>query len=255
MKTALFTSAFLYAASLGVSIAALAAPNDNASPTPGATLAAPNNDASSTPGAALAAPNNNANPTPGASPAAVTPYSGFLLGSKIIGSHINNLQGEDIGTIDDLIVNPDTGRVRFAVLSVGGFLGVGNDKLIVPWQAIGLQKNRPGEAPNYVIDASKDKLGKAPKFDANKLTDLFAQTTAQPIFDYFSITYFEDVPAPGQSQAQPMGKTPAPLPGQTASPAVGLTAPPAVGLTASPTPGASVSPTPAASASSTPAAQ
>ncbi|MBV9390543.1 MAG: PRC-barrel domain-containing protein [Verrucomicrobia bacterium] len=243
MKKPLFTTAFLYAASIGICSAAVSAPNENANPTPGAALATPNNNANATPGAALGATNNNANPTPSASPSPVTPYTGFLLGSKIIGSHINNLQNDDIGTIDDLIVNPDTGRVRFAVLSVGGFLGVGNDKIIVPWQAVGLQKNRPGEAPSYVIDVSKDKLQKAPKFDANKLTDLFAKTTAQPIFDYFTITYFEDVPAPGQAQAQPMGKTPSPTPGQAATPAVGLSAPTPV---TSPTPGEAASPSPTA---------
>ena len=52
-------------------------------------------------------------------------YNGFLLSSKITGSHVKNHQNEDIGTIDNLVVNPETGRVRFAVLGVGGFLGIG----------------------------------------------------------------------------------------------------------------------------------
>ena len=110
-----------------------------------------------------------------------------------MGSHIKNLQNQDIGTIDDLIFNPDTGHVRFAVLSVGSFLGVGETKVAVPWAAVGLEKNSPGEAPSYVVDATKDKLEKAPRFDANKLSDLYARTTAQPIFDYYDIIFFEDV--------------------------------------------------------------
>ena len=127
------------------------------------------------------------------------PYNGFLLGTKIVGSHVMNLQKQDIGTIDDLVVNPDTGRVRFAVIGVGGFLGVGDTKVVVPWGAVGLEKNKPGDAPSYVLDVTKDRLEKAPKFDASKLSDLYASATAQPIFDYYSITFFEDLPTPAAS--------------------------------------------------------
>jgi sporulation protein YlmC with PRC-barrel domain len=137
-----------------------------------------------------------ASPSPSASPAAkVTPYEGLLLTTKVVGSHIKNLQNQDIGTIDDLIFNPDTGRVRFAVLGVGGFLGAGETKVVVPWGAVGLVKGSPGEAPSYVIDAPKDKLTNAPRLEPNKLTDLYARAAAQPIFDYFDIIFFEDVPA------------------------------------------------------------
>ena len=168
MKAPLFTSAAACVLSLGFSTFALAGPT----PTPTAT--------------------------PTASPTAnVSPYNGFLLGTKVEGSSIKNLQDQNIGTIKDLVVNPDTGRVRFAVLSVGGFLGMGDTEVVVPWGAIGLEKNKPGDAPSYVIDATKDKLEKAPKFDANKLSDLYA--ASRPIFDYYSVTFFEDVPAASPS--------------------------------------------------------
>ena len=175
MKTPLLTTALLCAASITFSHGAMAAPKESPSPTPAAKTAA------------------------------VTDYDGFLLGTKIVGSHLKNLQNQDIGTIDDLVVNPDTGRVRFAVLDVGGFLGVDATKVVVPWGAIGLEKNKPGDAPSYVIDATKDRLDKAPKFDASKLSDLYARANAQPIFDYYSITFFDDVPVAGQSN----GKAPA----------------------------------------------
>ena len=168
MKAPLFTSAAACVLSLGLSTVALAAPT----PTPTAS--------------------------PTASPmAGVTLYNGFLLGTKIEGSAIKNLQNQNIGTIKDLIVNPDTGHVRFAVLSVGGFLGLGDTEVAVPWGAIGLEKSKAGEAPSYVIDVTKDKLEKAPKFDASKMGDLYA--ASRPIFDYYSITFFDDVPAASPS--------------------------------------------------------
>ena len=172
MKTPLLTTALLCAASVAFSNVAVAAPKDSSLLTPTAKTEA------------------------------VTDYDGFLLGTKIIGSHLKNLQNQDIGTIDDLVVNPDTGRVRFAVLDVGGFLGIDAAKVVVPWGAVGLEKNKPGDAPSYVIDATKDRLEKAPKFDASKLSDLYARANAQPIFDYYSITFFDDVPAVGQNNAK-----------------------------------------------------
>jgi len=219
MKTPRIAAVLLCAACLSFSPGASAAPNDSPATSPDVTPDA----------------------GPAASPAKVTPYEGLLLTTKVVGSRITNLQNEDIGTIDDLIFNPDTGRVRFAVLGVGTFLGVGGAKVVVPWGAVGLVKGPPGEAPSYVIDAPKDKLANAPRFDPNKLTDLHARTTAQPIFDYFAITFFEDVPAPGQTTA-PTGKavtgtpTPGPTAGITPSPTgIGLGVPVA-SPTASPTP-------------------
>ena len=173
MKTPSLPAVLACALSLGLSTAAMAAPT----PTPTAT----------------------ASSTPASGADVFHPYNGFLLGTKIVGSHVMNLQKQDIGTIDDLVVNPDTGRVRFAVIGVGGFLGVGDTKVVVPWGAVGLEKNKPGDAPSYVLDATKERLEKAPKFDSSKLSDLYATATAQPIFDYYSITFFEDLPTPAAS--------------------------------------------------------
>ena len=151
----------------------------------------------------VAAPTPTPSPTASSSmPTNIAPYNGFLLGSVITGSHIKNFQGQDIGTIKDLVVNPDTGHIRVAVLSVGGFLGMGDTEVIAPWGAVGLEKNAPGKEPSYVINATKDKLEKAPRFDASKLTQLYTKTMAQPIFDYYEIVYFDDVlPAASPSPA------------------------------------------------------
>jgi len=77
---------------------------------------------------------------------------------KIVGSTVKNLQNQELRTISDLMVKPDTGRVRFAVLSVGA-----SDKVAVPWDAIQLEKNMAGEAPAYALDVNKQKLDNAPK--------------------------------------------------------------------------------------------
>ena len=59
----------------------------------------------------------------------------LLAASEVKGARVINFQNENIGDIDELLIESDTGQVRFAVLSVGGFLGLGNTKVAVPWLA------------------------------------------------------------------------------------------------------------------------
>ena len=81
--------------------------------------------------------------------------------SKVVGSTVVNEANETVGTIDDLIVTP-THNVPFAVLSVGGFLGVGSKYVVVPFSSLqikGKQIVLPG--------ATKDSLTALPAFKYN----------------------------------------------------------------------------------------
>ena len=55
--------------------------------------------------------------------------------STVIGSKVVNQQGEDLGTIEDIVVDVDVGRIAYAVLSFGGFLGMGDKYFAIPWEA------------------------------------------------------------------------------------------------------------------------
>jgi len=56
--------------------------------------------------------------------------------ASLLGSKVRDLQGEKVGTVQHLLINPRTGLVLYAVVSIGGFLGMGEKTLIVPWQAL-----------------------------------------------------------------------------------------------------------------------
>lgn len=129
-------------------------------------------------------------------------YEGFLLSSNVTGNHVKNLQDEDLGTIKNLILNPLTGRLRFAVLSVGGYLGMGETDVVVPWAALDVEATSTGGHPSYVLDTTKDKLKNAPRFDPTKLTDLYDRTTAEPIFTYYDIIWFPDVETSAEKAAR-----------------------------------------------------
>jgi hypothetical protein len=78
--------------------------------------------------------------------------------SKVVGSTVVNEANETVGTIDDLIVTPGD-KVPFAVLSVGGFLGMGTKYVVVPYSALVVHDKRmmlPG--------ATKESLKSLPEF-------------------------------------------------------------------------------------------
>ncbi len=114
-------------------------------------------------------------------------YPALLAASEIKGTKVTNLQKENIGDIDELLIEPETGHVRFAVLSVGGFLGLGSTKVAVPWNAFQISKE--GDKPKYVLDATKDRLEKAPKVEGRNYDRLYARETAEPIFVYWHETW------------------------------------------------------------------
>ena len=116
-------------------------------------------------------------------------YSGLLSSTQIKGAEVMNLQNQEIGTIEEVLVDPSSGRVRFAVLSVGGFLGLGDSEVAVPWDAV--QVSKSGDNPKYVLDASKERLEKAPRVEGKKYDRLYTRQDAEPTFLYWGITWYD----------------------------------------------------------------
>ena len=81
--------------------------------------------------------------------------------SKVVGSTVVNETNQTVGTIDDLIVTP-TEKVPFAVLSVGGFLGMGTKYVVVPFSSLQV-KDKQMVLPG----ATKDSLKALPEFKYN----------------------------------------------------------------------------------------
>jgi hypothetical protein len=81
--------------------------------------------------------------------------------SKVVGSTVVNETNETVGTIDDLIVTPGD-KVPFAVLSVGGFLGMGTKFVVVPYNSLEIRDNKM-----VLIGATKESLKSLPAFKYN----------------------------------------------------------------------------------------
>jgi len=84
----------------------------------------------------------------------------------IIGVRIKNSQGKDIGEIDALVLDPTDGKVTHAVVGVGGFLGIGEKQVIVPWSdvKVSMDHNR------MVVNMDQPTLERAPRYERKLLT-------------------------------------------------------------------------------------
>jgi sporulation protein YlmC with PRC-barrel domain len=103
----------------------------------------------------------------GHKPDALTAVQGVLLSTEtLLGSDIKNSQGQDVGDLKQLMLDPHTGRVRYAVVAIGGFLGMGEKSVIVPWHA--LEVARDGKS--LVLNVSPQMLQQASAYEKGQET-------------------------------------------------------------------------------------
>jgi len=101
----------------------------------------------------------------GHKPDVLTAVQGVLLSTEaLLGSDVKNPQGQDVGDLKHLILDPRTGRVMYAVVAMGGFLGMGEKTVIVPWNA--LEVARDGKS--LVLNVAPQMLQQAPAYEKDK---------------------------------------------------------------------------------------
>jgi sporulation protein YlmC with PRC-barrel domain len=117
----------------------------------------------------------------GASITAEGPRINAFMTKKIIGSKVINLKGETLGKIDDLVVDIDTGRIVYAVLDSGGFLGIGEKLFPVPWGSLAAL---PSEGI-FFLNQSKEQMAKAPSFNRKNLPNMGDVRWGADVFKYY----------------------------------------------------------------------
>ena len=111
----------------------------------------------------------------------------LLAASEIKGARVINFQNQDVGDIDELLIEPDTGEIRFTVVSVGGFLGLGSTRVAVPWMAFQIVDEQ-GRV-KYMLDATTERLEKAPRVEGKNYERLYPANAAEPIFVYWDVEW------------------------------------------------------------------
>ena len=97
--------------------------------------------------------------------------------SKLIGMQVRNTKNENLGKISDLVLDPKSGKVAYAALSVGGVLGVGDKLVAVPFEAF---TPNPGQ-DGLVLNIDKQRLQQAQGFSQNNWPDLDAVSKGKTV--------------------------------------------------------------------------
>jgi sporulation protein YlmC with PRC-barrel domain len=88
----------------------------------------------------------------------------LIASDRVEGTAVYDTAGERIGTIRNFMVNKRSGRVAYAVLTFGGFLGFGENQYPLPWEALTYDTNLGG----YVVDIDSDRLRDAPNYSMDR---------------------------------------------------------------------------------------
>ena len=114
-----------------------------------------------------------------------------LMGADtLIGNDVYNTQEQDLGDIKEIMLDMRTGRVSYAVLSFGGFLGMGTKLFAVPWDALKLDTANK----RFVLDVSNDRLESAPGFDEDAWPNMADNSWAEGIHTFYGTKPYADQP-------------------------------------------------------------
>jgi sporulation protein YlmC with PRC-barrel domain len=113
---------------------------------------------------------------------------GIVDSDDIVGCKVENAKGENLGKIESLMIDLSEGRVIYAVLSFGGFLGVGEKLFPVPLDALAFRSDDKGEVQRCVIDIDKETLKNAPGYDKNNLPSTADRSYAQSVYTFYGFT-------------------------------------------------------------------
>jgi sporulation protein YlmC with PRC-barrel domain len=109
-------------------------------------------------------------------------YRRVMSATTLNGDKVVNQVGEDLGKIDDIMIDTKTGRVAYAVLSFGGFLGLGDKLFAIPWSRLSLDEDRKV----FILNIDRATLENAPGFDKDNWPDMADRTWGSEIHTYYS---------------------------------------------------------------------
>jgi sporulation protein YlmC with PRC-barrel domain len=110
---------------------------------------------------------------------------GLIDSSKLDGQNITDSHGNQLGHLDSLLLDPVTGTVQYAMIGTGLITDNAEAEVAVPWSAFRLDRSDPNQF-RLTLDATKEKLEKAPKLTAGESGALFDQAGSDAIRTYWA---------------------------------------------------------------------
>lgn len=134
--------------------------------------------------------------------ASANPDFNLVSSEDVEGTTVFDRLGNELGEIDHLMIDKVSGRVRYAVMSFGGFLGLGHSHYPLPWNSLSYDNEREG----YIADIIEQQLQDAPKFSDDSWSD---RDWEKRVHEHYHARPYWDEPQPSQwtdeQQPRPRG--------------------------------------------------
>ena len=115
---------------------------------------------------------------------AVNETERLIASDKVEGTAVYNRAGEAIGSVYNVMIDKYSGQVAYAVMSFGGFLGIGERYHALPWKALDYDPRMGG----YVADVTREQLERAPSYASDE-APWDNPGYGRSIYDYYGMTY------------------------------------------------------------------
>lgn len=108
----------------------------------------------------------------------------LIASDKVEGTSVYNRSGEKLGTVHHFMVGKRNGKVSYAVMSFGGFLGIGESYHPLPWEALTYDTDLNG----YVVDMDKERLTGAPSYERGQ-EPAYDREYGSRVYGYYGLGY------------------------------------------------------------------
>ena len=110
----------------------------------------------------------------------------LIPADMVQGANVYNNAGESLGSIYDLMLDKKSGHVAYAIMSFGGFLGMGESYHPLPWRVLTYHPKMGG----YVVDLDRSRLEKAPSYMASNVPNWSDRTYGSRIDEFYGVPYY-----------------------------------------------------------------
>jgi len=114
--------------------------------------------------------------------------SNLIAADRVSGTTVYDPAGEKLGSVEDVMLDKIGGRVRYAVLSFGGFMGMGDRHYPLPWESLKYDTDKGG----YVVNVDRQKLEGAPSYASGESASWSDRTWSRRVYEHYGATPYWD---------------------------------------------------------------
>ena len=116
----------------------------------------------------------------------VSGHTSSIRAQRVLGTEVRNVNGDLIGEVEDIVLDKLSNNIMFAVVSFGGFLGIGEKYHPIPWSALDYDEQQGC----YVVNFTKEQLQNAPADSLDALTANDSTQFRSQVYDHYKVPYY-----------------------------------------------------------------